>query len=1093
MILVVSLVSASPPVHYVENKNQWPDAFRFGADFPQARVLLKDASIYFVHLQQLPDDEKSPKKLKTDFSEAHDHASGTVAMSTFELVFLNALKPTIEPSDKQKTIYNYYLGNDESKWASAAAAYGYVTYKEMYRGIDLKIYSEDDHVKYDWIVSPCADPGKIRFSYKGIQDLDLREENLVITSKLGEVVETKPFAYQVVNGERRQVMAAFEIDNGEVYFVFPKGYDTNYELVIDPFLIFSSYSGSTLDNWGNTATPDSRGNLYSGGMVSTAVTGSSFPTTAGAYQVTHKGGSWDVGILKYDSVGANLLYVTYLGGNGVETPQSLVVNSQDELLILGATSSSNFPGTIPADFKGGSAIDPLNGVDYAAGTDLFVSRLSVTGSQLIASTYLGGTSNDGINFISGDMGSNNKVESPLARNYGDQLRGDIITDTQGFIYIASNTQSDDFPVLNDDLAARYHGGSHDGVVAKLDPQLNLVWSRMMGGSGTDVVLSIKIAASGNILVGGGTTSIDMPGMNGLHSIAPGGTDGWIAEIASSGEQIINATYIGTPSYDQVYFIDIGTTGDVFAYGQTQGDYPIAPLGKVYANPSSGQFLHRLKADLKATVFSTTFGKGGKTPDISPTAFLVNACDNIYMAGWGGSINLPNRGDGINRIYVGGNTFGLPFTADAWQKQTLGNDFYLMVLTGDASQLVYATFLGGASSLTHVDGGTSRFDKRGIVYHAVCASCGGRTNDFPSYNVPAARSQNRSSNCNNAAFKFDLSSLRAGIQTNNVKLTSPGFNKVCIPDGIMFENLSIGGELFEWDFGDGQKLTVISKVPIPHYYAKPGKYTVWLKSIDRSTCIGEDSTSTLVEAFIPNMGAGADQKICFGSSTRLSAFGGAKYEWKTSDGKFTSGEANPSIAPSILTNYYLTTTDIGGCIKKDTVVVDVVPGVELAFDYERFYDCNTRPYVKVKNLSELKDSEEMRFLFGDGTSSGEIEAVHNYDKDGIYTIALQATKEFCVYQVSEELRFVTLRIPNVITPGNGDGLNESFKIVYGTPPVVKDGLPIALKIVDRWGVSVYETDDYQDDWNGSNVDEGIYYYQVDITGEVQCRGWLHVVK
>lgn len=1088
---------ASSPVHYVENKNQWPAGFHYGAEFPGIKVLLKKNSLYFLQYSQTSEDEKSPKSLQTTVHESHGHKSGDMSLATFELFFLNALNPKITSSQKQKTLYNYYHGNDRSSWGQGASSYAEVLYSGMYDGIDLKLYSENGQMKYDWVISPCANPKQIRFSYEGIEYVDLLDENLVIKTKLGEVLETKPFAYQIVNGERRIVHAAFEIDGDAVSFVFPNGYDSNYELIIDPFIIFSSYSGSTFDNWGNSATPDSRGNLYSGGMVSNTAVGGTFPTTPGAFQVTHQAGVWDVGILKYDSVGANLLYVTYVGGNGVETPQSLVVNKDDELLVLGATSSSNFPGTIPNSFKGGQRVDPLNGVDYLAGTDIFVVRLSVNGANLLASTYLGGSANDGINFVAGFMGTLNKVESELSRNYGDQLRGDIITDSEGNVYIASNTRSADFPVLGT-VGVPYHGGTHDGVVAKFTPSLVPVWTRLMGGSGADIALSIKIASSGSIFVAGGTNSTNIAGMNGLLTTAPGGIDGWIAELSSDGKQIFNSTYLGTSSYDQVYFIDLATNGDVVAYGQTKGMYPIATkFGFVYSNLGGGQFLHRLTSNLKTTVFSTTFGKGGSTPDISPTAFLVNACDNIYMAGWGGTVNATTVQFGqtqVTRNYVGGTTNGLPTTADAFQVNSIaGNDFYMMVLTGDGSELVYATFLGGIASSTHVDGGTSRFDKRGIVYHAVCAGCGGNPTDFPAFNVPESRSQNRSTNCNNAAFKFDLSSLRAGIETNNAARTARGLRKVCLPDGIVFENKSIGGEIFEWDFGDGDGQVFLSKEDIYHHYAKPGKYTIKLKATDRSTCIGVDSTTEVIEVFQPDMDAGPDHHICYGSTARLTAYGGAGYAWKALSNKYTTSQQNPIVLPDQTTDYQVTITDINGCIHKDTVTVKVVPGIDLSFDLERVGDCTARPYAKVINTSELKEDETATFFFGDGTSSQETEAMHSYVNDGIYTISLRGSKEFCTYQVSETARFVNLTVPNVITPGLQDGLNDVFKIEYGSPAVSREGLDFGLKIMDRWGVRVYQNDHYTDDWDGTGVDGGVYYYELDIPGEVRCKGWIHLKK
>src|SRR5690606_26537169 len=176
----------------------------------------------------------------------------------------------------------------------------------------------------------------------------------------------------------------------------------------------------------------------------------------------------------------------------------------------GATGSADFPVTNGSTFKGGEDIDPRWGVPYTEGTDLFVLKLSAAGDALLGGTYLGGTANDGVNFISGSMSSpSNKVESPLARNYGDQLRGDIVTDENDLVYIASNTLSHDFPSIN-----AYHGGSHDAVVVKLEADLStVIWSRFVGGTGTDAAYSIKLDRNNNVFLSGGSTSPVIAEMN----------------------------------------------------------------------------------------------------------------------------------------------------------------------------------------------------------------------------------------------------------------------------------------------------------------------------------------------------------------------------------------------------------------------------------------------------------------------------------------------------------------------------------------------------------------------------------------------------
>ena len=176
------------------------------------------------------------------------------------------------------------------------------------------------------------------------------------------------------------------------------------------------------------------------------------------------------------------------------------------------------------------------------------------------------------------------------------------------------------------------------------------------------------------------------------------------------------------------------------------------------------------------------GTGGAFPDISPSAFLVNNCGNIFVSGWGGATGTQQ-----------GSTFGLPTTPNAEQLSTDGNDFHLLVLFKDAVSLLYATFFGGPISNEHVDGGTSRFDKNGIVYQSVCGGCGGNS-DYPT--TPGVWSNtNNSSNCNNAVFKFDMSDIDA-------KLSVLPQNEGCVPFNATFQNTSTGGLTYFWDYGDG---------------------------------------------------------------------------------------------------------------------------------------------------------------------------------------------------------------------------------------------------------------------------------------------------
>lgn len=1093
----LTFARSGPGIPFIENKNQWDHRIRFKASIPQAEVmLLRDRIQYLVKNEFNETEKNSGHKTIAESEGGHRHPAN-VATQLYEVNFINS-SPSVwqEGSGSNGTRYNYMLGEDRLRWGISAKGFSSVLYHDLYCDIDLKVYSLEDKIKQDWIVRPHANPDNITVEYQGIESLVLKNDNLVIETRVGEITELKPSAYQIIDGKRIHVPCVYRLNKNRLSYDFPYRYDPSYELIIDPILIFSAYSGSTYDNWGNTATYDEYGNVYSGGMVSNLNGGTNFPTTPGTYQTSYAGGNWDIAILKYDSSGSKLLYATYLGGNLTETPQSLLVNHAGELLILGATGSTNFPVTNSSTFSGGTDVDPLGGVPYVLGSDLFVAKLSEDGTTLLAGTYLGGSNNDGLNFVSGKMNtlSPGFVESPIARNYGDQLRGDIIVDKDDFVYMASNTRSTDFPIVNADPNAQFKGGTHDAVLIKLPTNLSqIIWSRMLGGSSTDAAYSIKLDETDEVYVAGGTFSSDFQGMNGLKTVFQGNGDGWIAHVSNDGSQIMDATYLGTVSYDQAYLIDLNDANEVYVFGQTQGVYPV--IGNVYSNPNSGQFLHKLSADLRTTIFSTVIGSGSRSPDISPTAFLVSDCNTIYLSGWGGAVNVTTinvGGQFVQRNYVGGNTIALPVSSDAYQKNSNGSDFYFMVLSGDASNFLYGSFLGGASSGTHVDGGTSRFNKKGIVYQAVCAGCGGQS-DFPAVNVPLEHQTNNSVNCNNAAFKFDLSLLKARIQTNSLKLKTPGITEVCFPNPFVFQNLSAGGQSFEWSLGDGTKLMRADTALVIHQFKSPGQYSVKLKAFSQGTCKGKDSTVMVINVYEGLGKVGNDEFMCFDAGTKLIAMGGASYQWKNKEGDFSSQEAQPIINPKVSTDYYATITDVNGCIKKDTVKIEVIPGVDLQFEVSKIHDCYSRPKVQVKNLT---DPEEETFLdFGDGTTTDSPQDVHEYQKDGVYTVSVVGKKEFCVYDKGITLPFYDLRVPNVITPDQSLDWNDTFKIRYGDldRTTTDAGVKVSLIIYNRWGKKLFENPDYKDDWSADGLAAGVYYYEADIEGEDVCKGWVQVIR
>ncbi|MFZ5551935.1 MAG: PKD domain-containing protein [Bacteroidota bacterium] len=872
----------------------------------------------------------------------------------------------VTEGDKTDFYYNFFLGKDPAKWKSGIFSAYDITKKDIYPHTDIRFYGTDkEELKYDYIVHPGGNPALIRHRYTGAEKVFISNGDLHIKTPLGTVIEKKPVAWQIINGKKKPVNCRFAIQQGDVVFEFPGGYNTAYDLVIDPVLIFSSFTGSTADNFGFTATYDSQKDTYAGGIVFSLGV---YPTTAGAFQPAYGGGTVDAAISKFNVAGSALMFSTYLGGDNTDAPHSLVVDANDDLFVLGSTGSSNFPvtaGCYDNTYGGGIAVaPPASGTNYTTGSDIFVTKFNPTGTALAGSTYIGGTGNDGLN-----------MAGTLTYNYGDVFRGEIIAEPNGDCILASTTSSADFPLSGNAPQPVFGGGASDGVVCRLNPSLtSLLWSTYFGGNQPDASYSVQTDSNGDIYVSGGTQSPNLlvsPGV--IGPAFSGSVDGYIVRYSSNGNSILACTYIGTPAYDQTYFVQLDQQDDVYVLGQSTGGYAVT--AGVYNNFNSGQFVHQVNNTFTATVMSTTIGRSMGSVDISPCAFLVNKCGHIYISGWGGSLNglFPYQA-------LSSSTLGMPVTPDAIQLNSDGSDFYLMILSEDAQQLLYATFFGGAGSANeHVDGGTSRFDKDGVVYQAVCGGCGG-TSNFPT--TPGAWSQtNNSSNCNLAVFKIDLKEI---IAEADFVFQS---NICALPVTVSFDNQSVGAISYYWDFDDGDTSTLENPT---HVFQNPGTYQVALVALDSNTCNGADTA--YIDIFIPgplSVTISPFDTICQGDTTQISvtAAGGQSYQWSPATGLSSTTVANPFANPPSSTLYTVIAIDTNGCADTASVLVEVLPFVSANFT-PNFTPCSIP--VTVDFLNGSTNGVNYIWDFDDGgAGSTQTDAQYTYNVSGTYTITLIA--------------------------------------------------------------------------------------------------------
>jgi len=897
---------------FIENKGQWDKNILFKTHFQGGNLWVQQGKLLF-HLQDY-----------SQFQKAHGNPLYTENSNTFkqDVVHLNfAGANEIKSISKGKPTteyYNYFIGNDQSKWAGDVHGFNEATLIDLYNGIDLKLIEENEQLKYEFHVAPMANPALIQLDYAGQQKIALdKEGNLVVTSKLGNIRENKPYAYQISNGKIKNVNCAFEITDNIVHFKLGN-YDSKIPLVIDPILVFATYSGSVTDNFGMTATYGYDATAFSAGTIY----GNSYPTPDNnAYDVNSNftvpnvvnSVTTDAFISKYSQDGTTMIWTTFLGGGddtqGTETSNSLICDKQNNLYIYGVTSSTDFPiqGGYQAAHGGGTSLFiSSNGANFGTtGTDIYVAKFSANGQNLMASTYMGGSLNDGVNYnIFGGYYPANAYDS-LTSNYGDQFRGEIMLDSNNSVLVASCSRSTNFPVAN--AVQANNAGMQDGVIFKLNNTLsNLLFSTYIGGSKNDACYSIKIDSSYNMVFSGGTCSSNLPATAGGWQNAYNGgiSDGFVGKLNPTGSILQRISYLGTSNYDQAFFVEIDRSDNIFVLGQSRGgNFPV--LNAAFSNPGSAQFIVKLSPNLTTLLNSTVFGNGNSNINISPSAFLVDYCGNIYVSGWGANLllNVPLT--------------GMAVTADAFQASPPnGFDFYLMVINRTFSTLLYGTYLGGTQAREHVDGGTSRFDKYGIVYQSVCGGCGG-VSDFPT-TTNAWSNNNLSTNCNNIIFKFDFEI------TPNAQFTVD-YTSGCAALDITFENTSSTTDSFLWNYGDGNVDSTTVNPTIT--YINPGVYNVYLYVTD-SVCQITDTALVIITVFdsllvdVPNA-----IQLCVPIELTLTgnSFGTADSFLWSSNNQFTDqlntsvNDSTLTITPQGSTIYYFQASN-ADCSIYDSVIV-----------------------------------------------------------------------------------------------------------------------------------------------------------------------------
>jgi uncharacterized protein (TIGR03437 family) len=545
---------------------------------------------------------------------------------------------------------NYLIGNDPGKWLTNIPSYAKVEYQQLWPGVDLVYYGNQRQLEYDFVVAPGADPRAIRISFDGAEKLKVDElGNLALRIGGDEITFRKPTVYQEVNGARREIAGEYALRGRQAGFHLGD-YDASRPLVIDPILTYSTYLGGSFDDEGRSIAVDAAGAAYVTGATSSA----NFPIEK-AFNPTNVARERSAFVTKLNPAGTALVYSTYLGGAGRDEGLDIAVDTSGNAYVTGVTRSTNFPTKNPLQATPGG------------GDDGFVVKLNPAGSDLIYSTYVGGSEEDGGNGIA--------------------------VDGAGAAYVTGFTRSTNFPTANPVQAANGGNGNRDAFILKLNPAGSaLTYSTYLGGSSGDEGRDIAVDSTGAAHIVGQTFSSNFNTANPLQSIFGGGSsDAFIASLNAAGSALIYSTYLGGNGSDTGTAIAVDSFGNAFVTGDTAStNFPTKNPFQVSLGGQSDAFVSIVTSTGSALVYSTYLGGNGS--DFG-RGIALDASGAVVVAGSVDSTNFPT----VNPL--------LASPAGSY-------DIFVSKFNTIGSALVFSTYLGGFSQ---DDANAIALDTVGNVY------------------------------------------------------------------------------------------------------------------------------------------------------------------------------------------------------------------------------------------------------------------------------------------------------------------------------------------------------------------------------------------
>jgi uncharacterized protein (TIGR03437 family) len=574
--------------------------------------------------------------------------SGTAKM-TMQLVRGN---PTAQAEglDALPGKSNYLLGNDRAQWRTNVANYAKVRYRDVYPGVDMVYYGNQQQLEYDLVVGPGADPHVIQLAFSGVQSMRIAPDgDLLLRVPGGEVRQHKPVLYQEADGIRQAVAGRY-VRKGSRSIGFELGeYDTSRPLVIDPRLNYSTFIARTSysvrgfggEERGNAIAVDSAGSAYVTGWTQSA----DF-VVKGAIQPAKGAGIQSAFVSKLNPAGSALVYSTFLGNSSQDEGTGIAVDSSGNAYVTGRTFSKTFPIT-PGAFQ------PA----LLASSAAFILKLNAAGDGLLYSSYLGGTTG------------------------GTSAATAIALDSAGNAYITgSGGVATGFP----STPGAFQTTPNFIFVAKFNPAASgpasLIYSTFLGkgSGGTSTSRGIAVDSAGNAYVTGVTsqTGIATPG---AYQTSPVGTDAFVTKLNAAGSGLIYSTYLGGSALDDAHAIALDAFGNAYVTGATGStNFPITPgaFQTFFQGGGSHAFITKLTAAGDGLVYSTYLESSSSFTRESGDGIAVDYAGSAYVTGVTQSATFPT-------------------TPDAFKSPTGANSkAFATKLSAAGDRLVYSTYLAG---------------------------------------------------------------------------------------------------------------------------------------------------------------------------------------------------------------------------------------------------------------------------------------------------------------------------------------------------------------------------------------------------------------